>query len=83
MGLLQQPVSPSAYTRSHERVIFYTLQYAAHLKKIWANVLHGCDTYIYEFSKAARSVSSASSPSGIHAPSSSITPRRRRPLRNG
>lgn len=32
--------------------IFYTLEYLAHLKEIGANVLHGYDTYVYEFSKA-------------------------------
>lgn len=45
-------MSPSAYTRGHTQAIFYTLQYLAHLKEIGANVLHGYDAYVVEFSKA-------------------------------
>ena len=51
-ALLVNRMSPSAYTRGHSQAIFYTLQYMAHLKDIGANVLHGYDTYVYEFSKA-------------------------------
>lgn len=50
--LVVNRMSPSAYTRGHAQAIFYTLQYMAHLKEIGANVLHGYDTYVYEFSKA-------------------------------
>ncbi len=50
--LVVNRMSPSAYTRGHERAIFYTLQYMAHLKAIGANVLNGYDPYLYEFSKA-------------------------------
>ncbi|HSB81560.1 MAG TPA: hypothetical protein VLM91_22505 [Candidatus Methylomirabilis sp.] len=50
--LIVNRMSPSAYTRGHTQAIFYTLQYMAHLKAIGANVLHGYDTYVYEFSKA-------------------------------
>jgi ribosomal protein S6-L-glutamate ligase RimK-like protein len=50
--LVVNRMSPSAYTRGHTQAIFYTLQYMAHLKEIGANVLHGYDTYVYEFSKA-------------------------------
>ncbi len=51
-SLIVNRMSPSAYTRGHSQAIFYTLQYMAHLKEIGANVLHGYDTYVYEFSKA-------------------------------
>ena len=45
-------MSPSAYTRGHDRAIPYTLQYLAYLKEIGANVVNGYDAYVYEFSKA-------------------------------
>jgi hypothetical protein len=45
-------MSPSAYTRDHEGAIFYILQYLSCLKEIGANVLHGYDTCLNEFSKA-------------------------------
>ena len=51
-NLVVNRMSPSAYTRGHAHAIFYTLQYMAHLKEVGANVLHGYDTYVYEFSKA-------------------------------
>jgi glutathione synthase/RimK-type ligase-like ATP-grasp enzyme len=51
-SLIVNRMSPSAYTRGHSQAIFYTLQYMADLKEIGANVLHGYDTYVYEFSKA-------------------------------
>ncbi|MBI2456493.1 MAG: hypothetical protein HYV46_10230 [candidate division NC10 bacterium] len=51
-ALIVNRMSPSAYTRGHTQAIFYTLQYLAHLKEIGANVLHGYDTYVVEFSKA-------------------------------
>lgn len=51
-ALVINRMSPSAYTRGHGNAILYTLQYLAYLKEIGANVLHGYDTYAYEFSKA-------------------------------
>ena len=45
-------MSPSAYTRGHDRAIPYTLQYMAYLKEIDANIINGHDAYVYEFSKA-------------------------------
>lgn len=51
-ALVVNRMSPSAYMRGHGQAIFYTLQYLAYLKEIGANVLHGYDTYVYEFSKA-------------------------------
>ena len=51
-ALIINRMSPSAYTRGHVQAIFYTLEYLAYLKEIGANVLHGYDTYVYEFSKA-------------------------------
>ncbi len=51
-SLIVNRMSPSAYARGHGQAIFYTVQYLAHLKDIGANVLHGYDTYVYEFSKA-------------------------------
>ncbi|MGE5849792.1 MAG: ATP-grasp domain-containing protein [Candidatus Methylomirabilota bacterium] len=51
-SLVVNRMSPSAYTRGHGNAILYTLQYLAYLKEIGANVLHGYDTYAYEFSKA-------------------------------
>ena len=51
-ALIVNRMSPSAHSRGHANAIFYTLQYLAYLKEIAANVLHGYDTYVYEFSKA-------------------------------
>ena len=51
-ALLVNRMSPSAYMRGHAQAMFYTLHYLAFLKEIGANVLHGYDTYVYEFSKA-------------------------------
>jgi hypothetical protein len=51
-ALIVNRMSPSAHSRGHPNAIFYTLQYLAYLKEIGANVLHGYDTYVYEFSKA-------------------------------
>jgi hypothetical protein len=51
-ALVVNRMSPSAYTRGHGNAIPYTLQYLAYLREIGANVLHGYDTYVYEFSKA-------------------------------
>lgn len=51
-ALVVNRMSPSAHTRDHTHAIPYTLQYMAHLQDIGANVLHGYDTYVYEFSKA-------------------------------
>ncbi len=50
-ALIVNRMSPSAYTRGHAQAIFYTLEYLAYLKEIGANVVHGYDTYVYEFSK--------------------------------
>ncbi|HTU02724.1 MAG TPA: hypothetical protein VMG58_12940 [Candidatus Sulfotelmatobacter sp.] len=50
-ALIVNRMSPSAHTRGHAGAIFYTLEYLAYLKEIGANVLHGYDTYVYEFSK--------------------------------
>ena len=50
--LIVNRMSPSAYLRDHGEAIFYTLQYMSYLKEIGANVLHGYDTYVTEFSKA-------------------------------
>jgi hypothetical protein len=51
-SLIINRMSPSAYTRGHDRAIPYTLQYMAYLKEIDANVINGYDAYVYEFSKA-------------------------------
>ena len=51
-ALVVNRMSPSAHTRGHTQAIFYTLEYLAYLKEIGANVVHGYDTYVYEFSKA-------------------------------
>ena len=51
-ALIINRMSPSAYTREHDRAILYTLQYMAYLKEIGANVINGYDAYVYEFSKA-------------------------------
>lgn len=51
-SLIFNRMSPSAATRGHADAIPYTLQYLAYLEQVGANVLHGYQTYQYEFSKA-------------------------------
>jgi len=51
-SLVVNRMSPSAWTRGHERAIFHTLDYLAHLDAIGANVLNGYGPYAYELSKA-------------------------------
>ena len=51
-SLVVNRMSPSAYTRGHDRGIHYSLQYLAYLKDIGANVLNGYDAFTYELSKA-------------------------------
>lgn len=50
--LVVNRMSPSAFTRGHEDLIPYTLQYLAHLDAIGAQVVNGYEPYTYEFSKA-------------------------------
>ena len=45
-------MSPSAWTRGHERAIFHALDYLAYLDGIGADVLNGQGAYAYELSKA-------------------------------
>jgi D-ala D-ala ligase C-terminus len=51
-SLVVNRMSPSAWTRGHERAIFHTLDYLAYLDGIDANVLNGHGAYAYELSKA-------------------------------
>jgi hypothetical protein len=51
-SLLVNRMSPSAWTRGHERAIFQTLHYLAHLDRIGAPVLNGLRAYELELSKA-------------------------------
>ena len=51
-SLVVNRMSPSAWTRGHERAIFHTLDYLAYLDGIGANVLNGHGAYAYELSKA-------------------------------
>ena len=51
-SLVVNRMSPSAWTRGHERAIFHTLDYLAYLEGIGANVLNGHGAYAYELSKA-------------------------------
>jgi len=51
-ALVVNRMSPSAFTRGYQNAIAYTLQYLAYLDDIGANVMHGYETYTYEFSKA-------------------------------
>jgi RimK-like ATP-grasp domain len=50
--LVVNRMSPSAWTRGHERAIFHTLDYLAYLDGLGANVLNGHSAYAYELSKA-------------------------------
>lgn len=45
-------MSPSAYTRGGERLIFYTLQYLAHLERLGVRVINGQRAWRTEISKA-------------------------------
>jgi glutathione synthase/RimK-type ligase-like ATP-grasp enzyme len=51
-SLVVNRMSPSAWTRGHERAIFHTLHYLAYLDAIGAPVLNGHDAYAIELSKA-------------------------------
>jgi hypothetical protein len=51
-SLVVNRMSPSAWTRGHERAIFHTLHYLAHLDAIGAPVLNGLAAYELELSKA-------------------------------
>lgn len=51
-ALVVNRMSPSAYTRNGSHLIPFTMSYLHYLEDIGANVLHGYDTYRYEFSKA-------------------------------
>jgi hypothetical protein len=51
-SLVVNRMSPSAWTRGHERAIFHTLDYLAYLDGIDADVLNGGGAYAYELSKA-------------------------------
>ena len=51
-SVLVNRMSPSAWTRGHERAIFTTLDYLAHLDRIGATVLNGLRAYELELSKA-------------------------------
>ena len=51
-SLVVNRMSPSAWTRGHERAIFHTLDYLAYLDGIGAGVLNGHGAYAYELSKA-------------------------------
>lgn len=51
-ALIVNRMSPSAHTRGGAHLLPYTMHYLHYLNDIGANVLHGYDTYRYEFSKA-------------------------------
>ncbi len=51
-SLVVNRMSPSAWTRGHERAIFHTLHYLAYLDEIGAPVLNGLGAYELELSKA-------------------------------
>ncbi len=51
-ALIFNRMSPSAYTRKGEHLLPYTMHYLHYLDDIGANVIHGYETYRYEFSKA-------------------------------
>ena len=50
-SLVVNRMSPSAWTRGHERAIFHTLHYLAYLETIGARVLNGYGAYAIELSK--------------------------------
>lgn len=45
-------MSPSAYTRGRRNLIFYTLQYLAHLERLGVRVINGQESWRTEISKA-------------------------------
>lgn len=51
-ALVVNRMSPSAYTRDGAHLLPYTMNYLHYLDDIGANVMHGYETYRYEFSKA-------------------------------
>ena len=51
-SLVVNRMSPSSWTRGHERALFSTLHYLAHLEEIGTPVLNGHDAYLVELSKA-------------------------------
>src|SRR5712691_4724842 len=51
-SLLVNRMSPSAWTRGHQRAIFQTLHYLTYLGEIGAPVLNGRTAYELELSKA-------------------------------
>jgi hypothetical protein len=51
-SLVVNRMSPSAWTRGHQRAIFHALDYLAYLEGIGARVLNGHGAYAYELSKA-------------------------------
>jgi len=51
-ALIVNRMSPSAHTRGGGHLFPYTMHYLHYLDDIGANVLHGYETYRYEFSKA-------------------------------
>ena len=50
-SLVVNRVSPSAWTRGHERALFSTLHYLAYLERIGTPVVNGHDGYLLELSK--------------------------------
>jgi glutathione synthase/RimK-type ligase-like ATP-grasp enzyme len=50
-SLVVNRMSPSAWTRGHDRAIFHTLHYLAYLEAIGTPVLNGYDAYSVELSK--------------------------------
>jgi D-alanine-D-alanine ligase-like ATP-grasp enzyme len=51
-SLVVNRMSPSAWTRGHERAMFATLHYLAYLEHMGTPVLNGHDAYLLELSKA-------------------------------
>jgi hypothetical protein len=50
-SLVLNRMSPSAWTRGHERALFSTLHYLAYLESVGTPVLNGHDAYLLELSK--------------------------------
>jgi hypothetical protein len=50
-SLVVNRMSPSAWTRGHERALFATLHYLAYLERTGTPVLNGHDAYLVELSK--------------------------------
>jgi hypothetical protein len=51
-SLVVNRMSPSSWTRGHERALFSTLHYLEYLEEIGTPVLNGHDAYLVELSKA-------------------------------